>query len=158
MPKESHSGVSAPIDAIDRAIVEILIGEGRLSYRDLAERVHLSPTAAAERVRRLVRIGVITGFRAEVDAAALGRSLTAMIDVRLRPGVSMVEAEKELRRLPQLLSAIHVTGRGDYVLQVACRDTTELDGLIRTLNDQVGAIETETRLLLREIGPDRPAF
>ncbi len=79
-----------------------------------------------------------------------------MIDIRLRPGVTMAEGEAALRRLPQLIGATHATGRADYVLRIACRDSGDLDELIRALNDEVGAMETETRILLREIEPDRP--
>jgi Lrp/AsnC family leucine-responsive transcriptional regulator len=136
----------------------ILMVDGRISFRELAERVHLSANAVADRVRRLQRDGVILGFGADLSSAALGRSLTAMIDIRLRPGVTMDDAEVELRRLPQLLSATHVTGRSDYVLRVACRDAVELDELIRALNSEVGAVETETRILLREIRPAGPPF
>jgi Lrp/AsnC family leucine-responsive transcriptional regulator len=106
----------------------------------------------------LVSAGVITRFRADVAPAALGRSLLALVDIRLRPGVTMPEAEAELRSLPQLIHATHVTGRSDYVLQIACRDASELDVTIRALNDTVGAMETETRILLSEIRPDRPPF
>jgi Lrp/AsnC family leucine-responsive transcriptional regulator len=147
-----------PIDAIDRAILTVLFSDGRISYRSLAHQVRLSPNAAAERVRRLVSAGVITRFRADVAPAALGRSLLALVDIRLRPGVTMPEAEAELRSLPQLIHATHVTGRSDYVLQIACRDASELDVTIRALNDTVGAMETETRILLSEIRPDRPPF
>lgn len=150
------SAVSPPLDSIDCELLSVLAQEGRASYRELAERVRLSANAVADRVRRLQREGIIVGFRAEIDPAPLGRSLTAMVDIRLRPGVDMTDAEAALRRLPQLVSASHVTGRSDYVLHIACRDATELDELIRALNHEVGAIETETRLLLRSIKPEPP--
>jgi Lrp/AsnC family transcriptional regulator, leucine-responsive regulatory protein len=150
--------IYAALDQIDRVILETLREDGRISFRDLAERVQLSPNAAAERVRRLRRTGVITGFTAHIDAEAVGRPLVAMIDIRLRPTVTMAEAEVALRRLPQLVIAAHVTGRSDYLLHVACRDRADMDDLITTLNEQVGAVETETRLMLRDIRPDRPAL
>ena len=128
-----------------------------MTFRDLAERVRLSPNAVAERVRRLQRSGVITGFTTHLDPEAIGRPLVAMIDIRLRPTVTMAEAEAALRKLPQLVNAAHVTGRSDYVLDVACRDRADMDDLITTLNEQVGAVETETRLILRDIRPERPA-
>ncbi len=146
------------MDHIDRDILAILRVDGRISFRDLAGRVQLSPNAAAERVRRLQRAGVITGFTAHLDAEAVGRPLVAMIDIRLRPTVTMAEAEAELRKLPQLVIAAHVTGRSDYVLHVACRDRADMDDLITTLNERVGAVETETRLMLRDIRPEQPAL
>jgi Lrp/AsnC family leucine-responsive transcriptional regulator len=158
MSKRPYSVVSTPLDEIDRDILSILTTEGRISYRDLSERVRLSANAVADRVRRLERAGVISGFHAEIDPAAMGRSLMALIDIRLRPEVTMDAAEAALARLPQVLSASHVTGSGDYVLRIACRDPTELDELIRNLNDDVGAIETETRILLRDVLKRRLPF
>ena len=158
MPRPSASAVLTALDDIDREILSILTTEGRISYRDLSERVRLSANAVADRVRRLERAGVISGFHAEIDPAAVGRSLMALVDIRLRPEVTMDEAEAALARLPQVLSASHVTGRGDYVLRIACRDPVELDELIRSLNDDVGAIETETRILLRDVLKRRLPF
>ena len=127
-----------------------------MSYRELGERVRLSPNAAADRMRRLVRTGVITAFRAEVDFAALGRPLHALIDIRLRPDTEPADAEASIARLPQLIDATHATGRVDYTLRVACRDPADLDELITALNRDVGAGETDTRLILRRLQP-RPS-
>ena len=71
------------IDAVDREILRILQDDGRISWQLLGERVHLSANAVAERVRRLTRNGVIRGFRAEINQAALGRTLEAVIDARM---------------------------------------------------------------------------
>ena len=158
MSKRPTSVVPTLLDEIDRSILSILTTEGRISYRDLSERVRLSANAVADRVRRLERAGVISGFHAEIDPTAVGHSLMALIDVRLRPEVTMDAAEAALARLPQVLSASHVTGRGDYVLRIACRNPAELDELIRSLNDDVGAIETETRILLRDVLKRRLPF
>ena len=139
------------MDAIDRTILGELIRDGRLSFRDLAARIRLSPTATAERVRRLTESGVLRGCHAEIDLAALGRPLKAFIDVRLRPGSDHAELEAGLLGLPSALSGSHVTGRWDYTLTVACRDVAELDELVMALPRSYGVIETNTRLQLREL-------
>lgn len=139
------------MDAIDRIILGELVRDGRLSFRDLAARVRLSPTATAERVRRLTEAGVIGGCHAEINLAALGRPLRAFIDVRLRPGPDHAELEDHLLDLPAVLSGAHVTGRWDYTLVVACRDVAELDELVMALPRDYGAVETDTRLQLREL-------
>jgi Lrp/AsnC family transcriptional regulator, leucine-responsive regulatory protein len=141
------------MDHLDHEILGILAAEGRISYTELGERVHLSHNGAADRARRLVRTGVIRAFRAEVDYASLGRPLQALIDIRLRPDIDPSDAEASIARLPQLVEAIHVTGRVDYTLHVACRDTTDLDELLTALNRNVGAGETDTRLILRRLQP-----
>ena len=139
------------MDAIDRIILAELVRDGRLTFRDLADRVRLSPTATAERVRRLTDAGVISGFHAEIGLAALGRPLRAFIDVRLRPGGDHAELEAGLLALPAVLSGVHVTGRWDYTLTVACRDVAELDELVMALPRSHGVVETNTRLQLREL-------
>nr|CEL22617.1 Transcriptional regulator, AsnC family [Kibdelosporangium sp. MJ126-NF4]CTQ89759.1 Transcriptional regulator, AsnC family [Kibdelosporangium sp. MJ126-NF4] len=144
------------MDAIDRTILTELIRDGRLSFRDLAARVRLSPTAAAERVRRLRESGVISGFQAQVDLAALGRPLRAFIDVRLRPGPDHADLEASLLDLPAVLGGVHVTGRWDYTLTVACRDVPELDELVMALPRDHGVVEMNTRLVLRELAGSGP--
>ena len=139
------------MDAIDKIILGELVRDGRISFRDLAERVRLSPTATAERVRRLQEAGIISGFRAELDLVALGRPLRAFIDVRLGPGPDHGELEAGLLGLPAVLGGVHVTGRWDYALTVACRDVAELDELLMTLPREYGVAETNTRLLLRDL-------
>jgi Lrp/AsnC family transcriptional regulator, leucine-responsive regulatory protein len=137
------------MDAIDREILRELMRNGRISYRDLGATVGLSANAAADRVRRLRRDGVITGFTATVDHGAAGRRLVALIDVRLAAAGTNEAFEAEMAKLEPVVDAVHVTGRFDYQLRVACRDTAELDRLLRHLKRDGGATETETRVVLR---------
>ncbi len=139
------------IDSIDRMILSILQSDGRITMRDLAEAVHLSPNAAAERYRRLVTSGVVTRVAAVVSPEALGRPIRAFVDVRLAPATPVEEFEAHLRRLHQIEHAAHVTGTYDLVLQVACRDTADLDALLTVLKRDAGALETNTRVILREL-------
>jgi Lrp/AsnC family transcriptional regulator, leucine-responsive regulatory protein len=137
------------MDATDREILGELMRNGRISYRDLGAAVGLSANAAADRVRRLRREGVITGFTASVDHGAAGRRLVALIDVRLAAAGTNEAFEEEMKLLEPVVDAVHVTGRFDYQLRVACRDTAELDRLLRHLKRDGGATETETRVVLR---------
>jgi Lrp/AsnC family transcriptional regulator, leucine-responsive regulatory protein len=70
---------SLVLDDIDRVIVRSLRLEGRISWRELGDRVHLSATSVAERVKRLERVGVISGYSAVIDSASLGRDLRAVV-------------------------------------------------------------------------------
>jgi Lrp/AsnC family leucine-responsive transcriptional regulator len=137
------------VDDTDREILGELMRNGRISYRELGAAVGLSANAAADRVRRLRRDGVITGFTATVDPGAAGRRLHALIDVRLAAAGTNDEFERETAKLDAVLDAVHVTGRFDYQLRVACRDTAELDRLLRHLKRDGGAVDTETRVVLR---------
>jgi Lrp/AsnC family transcriptional regulator, leucine-responsive regulatory protein len=137
------------MDTVDREILGQLMRDGRISFRDLGAAVGLSANAAADRVRRLRREGVITGFTATVDPGAAGRGLVALIDVRLAASGSNEEFEAATAKLEPVTDAVHVTGRFDYQLRVACRDTAELDRLLRHLKREGGVTDTETRVVLR---------
>ena len=139
------------MDETDRAIVLALQRDGRLSFRDLAVAVHLSPNATADRVRRLERRGILKGYTAIVDHAAAGRTLTALIDVRLKEGTPPEHFEPVVRDLDTVLDAAHVTGRFDYQLRVVVADTGELDELIRLLKARASVVETGTRIVLRTV-------
>jgi Lrp/AsnC family leucine-responsive transcriptional regulator len=142
---------SSAIDAIDREILAALMRNARTSYRELGELVSLSANATAERVRRLREAGVIAGFRAIVDPAAAGRTLLALIDIRIDGPGDAERFERLVESLDSITDAAHVTGRFDYQLRVACRDTNDLDLLIRTLKAKGGAAESNTRIILRTV-------
>jgi Lrp/AsnC family transcriptional regulator, leucine-responsive regulatory protein len=123
-----------------------------MSWQDLGAAVGLSANAAADRVRRLRRAGVITGFVALVDPAAGGRVLEALVGVTLARGTDSDDFATAAARLEPVTELLHLSGEPDYQLRVACRDTAELDVLLRTLRNRLGAADTETTIVLRS-GP-----
>jgi Lrp/AsnC family transcriptional regulator, leucine-responsive regulatory protein len=146
---------SRPLDRIDRDILGVLAQEGRITWQALADRVRLSPSATTDRVRRLERDGTITGYGARIDPAAVGRRLEAWVAVQVDPPVSRERFEAAVRREVAVIDAVHLTGSADYELRVRCRDTSELDVLVRRLKDEHGATRTETRVVLdRLLGSD----
>lgn len=158
MPPEALPGLASTVmsralDPIDQAIVDVLCVDGRASYQDLGRQVGLSATATADRVRRLQRDGVITGYRAVLDAEALGRTVEAAIDVRLANGADRDAFAAVLRATPAVVEAVHVTGHHDYQLRVFCTGTAELDAILTVLKEDAGVVESQTRLLLHRI-PD----
>lgn len=139
------------MDAIDREIVLALQRNARVNFRDLAAEVGLSPNATADRVRRLERRGIISGYTAIVDPGAAGRRLTALIDVRLREGTPPERFEPLVAGLDVVDDAAHVTGPFDYQLRVTVADVAELDALIRLLKAKGEVIQTDTRISLRTV-------
>lgn len=139
------------MDKIDREILGILSLDGRRSFTDIGNEVHLSANAVAERVRRLTSAGVIRHIRATVDPASLGLQLEAHVDVKLRPGTPAAQFEAALRGLPQVRSATLLTGSFDYALRVACADREDFMRLVEALRERAGALETYSRLILREV-------
>ncbi len=142
---------STVIDDLDREIIGLLRRNARASWRELGDAVGLSANATAERVRRLERAGVISGYTALLDPAASGRRLVALVDVRLSSPGAADRFEALIGRLDEVTDAAHVTGRSDYHLRVACADPAELDALIRLLKTEGGVAETDTRIALRTV-------
>ena len=141
------------MDATDSEILRLLSHDGRLSWRDLGAAVGLSANAAAERVRRMRRAGVITHFAAVIDPAAGGRRLEALVGVVVGPGTDSDEFAIAAARLEPVTEVLHLAGAPDYQLRVACRDTAELDALLRALRLRLGAADTETKIVLRSGAP-----
>jgi Lrp/AsnC family leucine-responsive transcriptional regulator len=137
------------MDEIDSEILRILREDGRRSWRDLGAAVGLSANAATDRVRRLRRAGIITGFSAVVDPAAGGRRLEALVGVILAHGTDSDGFAIAAAKLEPVTEVLHLAGAPDYQLRVACRDTAELDVLLRTLRLELGASDTETKIVLR---------
>jgi Lrp/AsnC family leucine-responsive transcriptional regulator len=140
---------SVGISSIDDRIIHELRRDGRTSYADLGRAVGLSAHAVGERVRRLVRSGVIKGFMAVVDGKRLGQGLEALVDVRLLPTAVPETFEANASKLETVREVVFVTGRFDYQVRVVCRDAEALDRTVRTLRGRGGAALTETRIVLR---------
>src|SRR3982750_3245955 len=98
------------MDAAAAEILRLLREEGRMSWNDLGAAVGLSANAAAERVRRLRRTGVIPGFRALVDPAAGGRTLEALVGVTLAAGTDSDAFAAAAARLEPVTEVLHLTG------------------------------------------------
>ena len=139
------------MDATDRTIILALQQNARISFRDLAALVNLSPNATGERVKRLERQGIVRGYTAIVDASAAGRTLNALIDLRLKEGTPPEQFEPIIRKLDVVVDCVHVSGRFDYQLRVTVADAAELDQLIRLLKGKANVVETDTRLVMRSV-------
>ncbi len=115
---------SANMDDVDRSILAVLEAHGRISNAELADRVGLSASPCLRRVRRLEETGVIRGYRAMIDPAAVGRSLRVFAGVRLlrHSRRDVVAFERAVVRLPEVVYSHHVTGNYDYLLQVEVAD------------------------------------
>jgi Lrp/AsnC family leucine-responsive transcriptional regulator len=137
------------LDDIDHRILSLLSTNGRASFASIGAEVGLSPHGTADRVRRLERDGVITGYTAKVDLGSVGRSLDALIDIRLLPNTDPEHFERLVAGLPAVREMVFLTGRFDYQLRVACRDADELNQTIRRIRRDGGAAGTETRIVMR---------
>jgi Lrp/AsnC family leucine-responsive transcriptional regulator len=142
---------SPEIDRMDRRIIDILTGEGRVSWKELADRVHLAPSSVADRVRRMETSGVIRGYTALIDRKVLGRDVRAVVDVALPPGLTPDEFERVLSQREEVALAMYVTGPADYTIIVDCEGAEGLDDFIRWLKTEGGVARTESKFVLRPV-------
>ena len=114
-----------PLDRYDRRILEELQEHGRLSNQELAERIGLSSSPCLRRVRALEENGLITGYRAMVDAKSMGLTLTALMHISMdrHTPERFDNFEAKIRELPEVLECLLITGQdADYQLKVIVRD------------------------------------
>lgn len=145
------SAETSALDRLDRRIIAILQEEGRVSWKDLADRVHLAPSSVADRVRRLEVAGVIKGYAASIDPRALGRDVRAVVDVALPPGTDPAAFEATLAQRDEVALALYVTGPADYTIIVDCAGAEGLDAFIRWLKAEAGVARTESKFVLRPV-------
>lgn len=113
------------MDRYDRQILALLQQDGRLSNQDLADRIGLSPSPCLRRVRALEEAGLITGYRALVDAKALGLSLMALIHISMDQHTPerFKNFETEVAAIPEVMECLLITGQSaDYQLKVVVKD------------------------------------
>jgi Lrp/AsnC family leucine-responsive transcriptional regulator len=121
MPAAMH------LDSYDTRILAELQDDARLSMAELGRRVHLSQPAVTERVRKLETAGVITGYRASVNLAALGYGIRAVIRVGRAEYARIV---KLVQQTPEIINAYNVTGEDSWVLEIAVIDVAHLDAVV----------------------------
>jgi DNA-binding Lrp family transcriptional regulator len=145
------------LDELDHRIVAALRGDGRLSMRALAARLHISRANAYARVERLEKTGVITGYSATIDPRKYGHGLSAYVFVKIAQQ-SWQRVGRQVLSIPAVDHAALVSGEHDIMLLVRTRDAAELRDLVLTqlqAMPEVGA--TQTVLIFDELFPrDQP--
>jgi Lrp/AsnC family leucine-responsive transcriptional regulator len=132
--------VDIALDRTDWRLLAELQRDGRATYAELARAVAMSPSAVAERVRRLEEAGVIAGYRAAVDPERVG--LTVMAFVRLRyPTGNYRPFHAMLDTTPEIVEAHHVTGEDCFVLKVLARSMRHLEEVTGRISG-LGAVTT----------------
>lgn len=120
------------MDELDAAIIRLLQTDARQSNRELARQLGVAPSTTLERVRALTRRGVIRGYHADIDLAALNRSVQALIAVQVRPlQRSVIDEFKEtVSQLPEVVTVFVIAGGDDFVLHVAAQNLDHLHAFL----------------------------
>jgi DNA-binding Lrp family transcriptional regulator len=147
------------MDAVDRKILALLQADGRLTVTELAAQVGLSVSPCHRRVRELERSGAIRGYRAVVDAAALGLSFEALVFVTMRreDRETLLAFEEGLASIPNVVQAERLFGDPDYLLRVVTADLTAYQRLQdEKLTSLPGVQRMTSTLVMKRVVHDRP--
>ncbi len=143
------------LDRFDREILALLQQDGRISNQDLADRIGLSPSPCLRRVRTLEESGLITGYRAMLDAKKLGLSLMALIGISMDQHTPerFANLESSIAEIPEILECLLITGQqSDYQLKVVVRDMDAYqDLLLNKITRIQGVTGVHTSFVLRKV-------
>ncbi|NSY39041.1 Lrp/AsnC family transcriptional regulator [Leisingera sp. ANG59] len=146
--------MSDTLDETDRRILAALQADGRLSHQDLSERVGLSPSPCARRIRKLEAEGFITGYSARIDEAKLGFTFSVFVSVRLDQQVDdrLVTFESQVKLCPEVVDCWLMTGNFDYLLRVVVRDLHEFEHFLTgRLTKIPGVASLESSIPIRRV-------
>jgi DNA-binding Lrp family transcriptional regulator len=147
------------VDDVDRKILAELQRDGRLTLTELAERVNLSVSPCHRRLRALERSGAIAGYRAQLDAAALGLTFEALVFVTMRyeDRETVADFERRVTEIPNVLQAQRLFGDPDYLLRVVTRDLPAYQQLYdEHLATLPGVQRLSSTLVMKSIVEARP--
>ncbi|HWT20668.1 MAG TPA: winged helix-turn-helix transcriptional regulator [Variovorax sp.] len=142
------------LDRIDRKILDLLQRQGRISMTELAERIGLSASPCAERVKRMEREGVISGYHAHVSPEALGKTLLVFVEIKLsaKSGEVFDKVRKELLHMPEVLECHLVSGSFDYLVKARLGGMNEYRHLLGDILKKLPvAAESHSYVVMEEI-------
>lgn len=142
------------LDKLDRKILNLLQADGRMAMKDLAERIGLSITPCIERVRRMERDGVITGYYARVNPAKLGAGLLVFVEITLdhKSGNMFGQFRREVERIAQVLECHLISGEFDYLIKARIGEMSDYRKLLGDILLQLpGAVQSKSYVVMEEI-------
>ena len=125
-------------DELDRRIIEMLCKSSQGSYRQLAKQLGVHPTTLIQRVKNLESKGVVKGYRAKIDYIAMGYD-------------SIVEVEKQLVEIPEVVAVYDVTGEADIEVLVTCLNREDFSAVVKRINSIEGVAKTNTSVVLNVV-------
>jgi DNA-binding Lrp family transcriptional regulator len=145
------------MDAVDRKIIAVLQEDGRITLTDLADRVRLSVSRCQRRVRELEANGTIRGYRAVVDAAALGYGFEALVFATLVRPDAVVEFDAGLAEIPQVIEAQRLFGEPDYLIRVISADLPSYQQLYETVLIRLPGVRSlKSTIVMKQAVSSRP--
>lgn len=146
------------LDKIDKKILQELQHNGRISHQELAERVGLSPTPCARRIKNLEQRGVIKGYAAIVDEEQMGYGFSVFVSVQLdhQTDDRLLKFESEIQQFPEVLDCWLMTGNRDYLLRLAIENLNEFERFLTgRLTKVEGVASIESSIPIRRVKEQR---
>jgi Lrp/AsnC family leucine-responsive transcriptional regulator len=143
------------VEDIDRRILTLLAGDGRMSFTDLARQTGLSVSATHQRVRRLERRGLIRGYAAVINPADAGLPLTAFVSIKPFDPSAADDAPDRLAHLTAIEACHSVAGEENYILKVRVASPSELENLLQEIRAAAN-VSTRTTIVLSTPYENRP--
>jgi Lrp/AsnC family transcriptional regulator, leucine-responsive regulatory protein len=144
------------LSATDALILEVLQQDGRRPYADLGADVGMSGPSAHERVKKLEARGVITGYAAVLDPAAVGLGILGFSWITQAPGTAATDLTDDFAEIPEIEECHHISGEADYLVKIRARDTRDFERVLRLVQATRHVFTTQTDIVLSSGFERRP--
>ena len=153
MVREGAEIESFRVDDLDKKIMQAYLSDSRVSYRELAHKLSVSTTTVQSRTSKLEKAGIIRGYSAIFDHEKVGYQLTAITEISVAKG-KLLELEREVAKLPQVLAVYDVTGLTDAMVIAKFKSREELSKFTKTLLAMPFIERTNTHIVLTTVKED----
>lgn len=144
------------LSAIDARILDVLQRDGRRPYAELGAEVGMSGPSAHERVKKLEARGVIAGYAAVVDPAAVGLGVLGFSWITQAPGTAATDLTEDFAAIPEIEECHHISGEADYLVKIRARDTRDFERILRLVQATRHVFTTQTDIVLSSGFDRRP--
>src|SRR6478735_8470980 len=151
-----HLVKNGPISQTDARVLAALQADGRRSYADLGADLGMAGPSAHERVKKLESRGVIRGYAADVDPAAVGLGVLAFTWVTQAPGTVSSDLTPDFAAIPEIEECHYIAGEADYLLKIRARDMDHLGSIVRRVQTTEHVFSTETDVVFSTGFEGRP--
>jgi Lrp/AsnC family leucine-responsive transcriptional regulator len=147
---------NVPLSENDARVLALLQAQGRRSYADMGSELGMAGPSVHERVKKLEAKGVIRGYAADVDPAAVGLSVLAFTWVTQAPGSIAHDLTPIFAAIPEIEECHYIAGEADYLLKIRARDMEQLGGIVRRIQTTEDVFSTETDVVFTTSFERRP--
>ncbi|HEX2498989.1 MAG: Lrp/AsnC family transcriptional regulator [Actinomycetes bacterium] len=139
---------TGPIDELDAQLIKLLASEPRIGVLEASRRLGVARATVQARLDRLQSRGIITGFGPEVDPAALGYGVTALVTIEIRQAGGHDPVSEHLGQIPEVLEAYTITGAADMFCRIVARTNADLQRVLDLMVADEGVLRTSTVIAL----------